>query len=101
MEKTNQTVHFSWPLHRETAALQHYAQENPAAVRFFFNREPCGVFLLRLCSKTAALRTMLGGSLVRILVSLHRGRFWLVQQHRGGKKKNAYSTLRPKKNIYA
>ncbi len=39
------------------------------------------VTMLRLSKITAPL-TMLGGSLVRIPVSLYHGRFWLVQQHR-------------------
>lgn len=33
-------------------------------------------------SQKAALLTLLGGSLVRFPVSLHHGRFWLVQQQR-------------------
>lgn len=37
--------------------------------------------LLRL-STIGALLTLLGGSLVRVPVSLHHGRFWFVQQHR-------------------
>lgn len=46
------------------------------------------VIMLRL-SQTGALTTMLGGSLVRVPVSLSYGSFWLVQQHQKKKKKNA------------
>lgn len=82
------------------AALQRYKQENPAGIRLNVTLLR---FFLRRCipslSLSRSLRTMLGGSLVRVCVTLLcHGRFWLVQGH-SRKKTNAHRAVgNPKKH---